>query len=210
MTDVLGNVTDVQRTVVYTSSKLGAWFLRMGLVALGAGGFLVWLQPSDFGPFDWMMVVAALAVGGGCTLYGLSRWRSPRPMLTLSPAGLRLHMDFVKTVLIPWHAVQGVDSIDISGRVGRNDVFLPGVTVVLVTRAFYDRHIHVRSWFLRGPGWDVNFVPKGDMMQVALQHEALPATAAELRAAVEARWSAFRHTRPATESVGKGWMRRRG
>ena len=210
MTDVLGNATDVQRTVVYTSSKLGAWFLRMGLVALAAGGFLVWLQPSDFGPFDWTMVVAALAVGGASALYGLSRWLSPQPMLTLSPAGLRLHIDFVKTVLIPWHAIQGVDSIDISGRVGRQDGFLPDVTGVLVTRAFYDRHIHVRSWFLRGPGWDGNFVPKGEMMQVALQHEALPATAAELRAAVEARWSAFRHTRPATESVGKGWMRRRG
>jgi hypothetical protein len=210
MTDVLGNVTDVQRTVVYTTSKLGAWFLRMGLVALAAGGFLVWLQPGDFNPFDWTMVVAALAIGGASALYGLSRWLSPQPMLTLSPAGLRLHIDFVKTVLIPWHAIQGVDSIDISGRVGRHDVFLPGVTVVLVTRAFYDRHIHVRSWFLRGPGWDTNFVAKGDMMQVALQHEALPATAAELRAAVEARWTAFRHTRPATESVGKGWVRRRG
>lgn len=209
MNDVLGNVTDMQRTVVYTTSKLGAWFLRMGLVALAAGGFLVWLQPSDFGPFDWTMVVAALAIGGASALYGLSRWLSPQPMLTLSPAGLRLHIDFVKTVLIPWHAIQGVDSIDISGRVGRHDVFLPDVTVVLVTRAFYDRNIHVRSWFLRGPGWDTNFVPKGDMMQVALQHEALPATAAELRAAVEARWNAFRHARPATESVGKGWVRRR-
>ena len=210
MTDVLGNATDVERTVVYTGSKLGAWFLRMGLTALAAGAFLVWLQPSDFGLFDWTMVVAALSIGGASALYGLSRWLSPQPMLSLSPAGLRLHIDFVKTVLIPWHAIQGVDSIDISGRVGRQSVFLPGVTVVLVTRAFYDRHIHVGSWFLRGPGWDVNFIPKGDMMQVALQHEALPATAAELRAAVEARWEAFRHTRPATESVGKGWVRRRG
>lgn len=209
MTDVLGNVTDVQKIVVYASSKLGAWFLRRGLVAVAACAVLVWLQPSDFGPFQWTMVAFGLAVGGACTLYGLSRWLSPQPMLTLSPAGLRLHIDFVKTVLIHWHAVQGVDSIDISGRVGRQSVFLPGVTVVLVTRAFYDRHIHVTSWFLRGPGWDVNFIPKGDMMQVALQHEALPATAVELRAAVEARWSAFRHTRPETESVGKGWVRRR-
>ncbi len=141
MTDVLGNVTDVQKTVVYSSSRMGRRFFRLGLVALVAGAFLVWLQPSDFGPFQWTMVALSLAVGGASALYGLSRWLSPQPMLTLSPAGLRLHMDFVKTVLIPWHAIQGVDSIDISGRVGRQEVFLPGVTVVLVTRAFYERHI---------------------------------------------------------------------
>lgn len=209
MTDVLGNVTDAQKTVVYSSSRMGRKFFRLGLTAFVACAVLVWLQPSDFGPFQWAMVAFGLVVGGACALYGLSRWLAPQPMLTLSPAGLRLHIDFVKTVLIPWHAIQGVDSIDISGRVGRQSVFLPGVTVVLVTRTFYDRHIHVGSWFLRGPGWDVSFIPKGDMMQVALQHEALPATAAELRAAVEARWGAFRHTRPETESVGGGWVRRR-
>ncbi|MGQ0684657.1 hypothetical protein [Bradyrhizobium sp.] len=209
MTDVLGKVIDVQKTLTYTSSKVGWWFLKYGVVALAAGAVLVWLQPSDFGAFQWMMVGLALAIGAASAVYGFVRWHSPQPMLTLSPAGLRLHMDFVKTVLIPWHAVQGVDSIDISGRVAGKSVFVPGVTVVLVTRTFYDRHIHVNSWFLRGPGWDTNFIPKGDLVQVALQHEALPATAAELRTAVEGRWSAFRHTRPVTENVGAGWVRRR-
>ena len=209
MTDVLGKVIDVQKTLTYTSSKVGWWFLKTGVVALAAGAVLVWLQPSDFGAFQWMMTGLAIAVGAASAAYGFARWRSPQPMLTLSPAGLRMHIDFVKTVLIPWHAIQGVGSIDISGRIGGNDVLLQGVTVVLVTRAFYDRHIHVRSWLLRGPGWHMNFVPKDDMMQVALQHDALPATAAELREAVEARWRAFRHTKPVTESVGGGWMRRR-
>ena len=209
MNDALGKVTDVQAVLTYDSGKLGRRFLELGGVALAAGAVLVYLQPSDFGAFQWTMVGVTFAVGAACALYGLRRWLSPRPMLTLSPAGLRLHIDFVKTVLIPWHAIHGVDSIDIIGRVGRHAVFLPGVTVVLVTRSFYDRHIHVKSWFLRGPGWDTNFIPKSDMVQVALQHEALSATAAELRAAVEARWRAFRHTRPVTDSVGGGWVRRR-
>ena len=207
MTDVIGNVTDVQKTLTYGTGKLGRWFLQMGLTALAAGGVLVLLQPGGFG--EWFMVGLSLVVGAGSALYGFSRWRHPKPMLTLSPAGLCLHMDMVKTVLIPWREIHGVDSIDISGRVGGRDAYAPGVTVVLVTRAFYDRHIHVRSWLLRGPGWHMNFVPKDDMMQVALQHDALPATAAELREAVEARWRAFRHTKPVTESVGGGWMRRR-
>jgi hypothetical protein len=210
MTDVIGNVTDVQKALTYGSGKLGRWFLQMGLTALAAGAFLVWLRPSDFGAFQWFMTGLALVVGAVSALYGFSRWRQPRPMLTLSPAGLRLHIEFVKTVLIPWSEIHGVDSIDISGRVGGREAYVPGVTVVLVTRAFYDRYIHVRSWLLRGPAWHMNFIPKDDMMQIALHHEIMSATALELRAAVEARWSAFRDAKPAvTESVGGGWVKRR-
>ena len=208
MTDVLGNVTDVQKTLSYHGGKLGGWFLRMGVTALVAGTVLVLLQPN--GAFEWLMIGLTLAVGAPCAIYGFSRWRQPKPMLTLSPAGLCLHMEFVKTVLIPWREIHGVDSIDISGRVGGRNAYLPDVTVVLVTRAFYDRYIHVTSWLLRGPAWHMNFIPKGEMMQVALHHEIMSATAAELRAAVEARWSAFRDAKPAAaESVGKGWVKRR-
>lgn len=208
MNDVVGNVTDVQKVLTYGSGKLGRWFLQMGVVALVAGTVLVFLQPN--GAFEWFMIGLTLTVGAGSALYGFSRWHQPKPMLILSPAGLRLDMDLVKTVLIPWSEIHGVDSIDISGRVAGRDAYLPDVTVVLVTRAFYERYIHVRSWLLRGPAWHMNFVPKGDMMQVALHHEMLSATAAELRAAIEARWSAFRDAKPAAaESDGGGWVKRR-
>jgi hypothetical protein len=197
-TDLLGNVTDVHKTLTYASGKMGGYFLRLGLLALAAGAalsHLQYLEPS-FGLLEWTMLGTTFAVGAACTLYGLVRWLRPVPLLTLSPAGLRLQIDMVKSVLIPWHAVKGVDTIDIGGRVAGRTVFLPGVTVVLVTHAFYRRHIHVNSWVLRGPGWDTNFIPKGDMVQVALQHTALPATAIELREAVEARWRAFRDDKP--------------
>lgn len=201
MTDVLGKMTDIHKTLTYASGKLGGHFLRLGLAALAACGALVWLQPPGFSKFEWAMTGFGLVVGAACALYGFVRWRWPKPMLTLSPAGLRLNIDMVKSVLIPWHAVKGVDTIDIRGRVAGRTVFLPGVTVVLVTRAFYDAHIHVHSWFLRGPGWDINFIPKGDHVQVALQHTALPATAIELREAVTARWRAFRDAKPETVPV---------
>jgi hypothetical protein len=70
-------------------------------------------------------------------------------------------------------------------------VAFTGVTVVLVTQAFYDQHIHVDSWLLRGPNWHNFFIPKGSMMQVAFHHDALAAPAAELRTAIETRWRAF-------------------
>ena len=188
---MLGRATDIQKTVVYNSGRVGGWFLRRGAVALIACAVLIPLQPDDFGAGQWTMVAAGIVAGGACALYGFSRWKSPQPMVTLSPAGLRLHMEFVKTVLIPWKEVHGVDSIDIGGTVGGEPKFLSGVTVVLVGRAFYDRYIHVNSWLLRGPAWHMNFVPKGDQMQVALHHEMLQTTAAELRAAVESRWRGF-------------------
>ena len=170
MTDMIGKVTDVNATLTYDSGKLGWKFLQLGAVALAAAVVLVVTRPSHADVFHWLMTALAFVLGAASTLYGYARWRSPEPMLTLSSAGIRLRIDFVKSVLIPWPAVHGIDTIDISGRVAGQNVYLPGVTVVLVARSFYDRHIHVRSWILRGPGWDTNFIPKGDMMQVALQH----------------------------------------
>jgi hypothetical protein len=141
----------------------------------------------------------AFVLGVFMTGYALFRMLAPgKPLLALSPDGLRLTVEWVKTVRIPWHEVKGVDTIDITGKVRGTRLNYHGVTVVLVSQAFYDRHIHIKSWFLRGPGWDFNFIPKDRLMQVALHHEALPVEAHALRAAVESRWLAFRGVRRAT------------
>lgn len=186
-------VTDVHRTLIYSRQKQHRRWLAIGGFLLVVGIALAYLQFGDFDAIDRIMTVAAIVLGGGMTLYALFRMLVPgKPVLVLSPAGLRLNIEWVKDILIPWHEVEGVDTIDITGSVGGNTVFLPGVTVVLTSRSFYDRHIYIDSLLLRGPGWDTNFIPRGDMVQVALHHEALPATAQELRASVEARWLAFR------------------
>jgi hypothetical protein len=92
------------------------------------------------------MVGFALAMAGVGALYGLVRLFVPgKPMLLMSPAGLRLHFDFLKTIVIPWHEVRGVDTIDIEGEFRGTPVLFTGVTVVLVSRQFYDRRIHVDS-----------------------------------------------------------------
>ena len=61
-----------------------------------------------------------------------------------------------------------------------------------------DRRIFVDSAFLRGPGWEANFIPKGSLVQMALHHELVSVEPRPLREAVEARWLAFRD-RPAGE-----------
>ncbi len=200
MTDVLGKVTDVNRTLAYGGQKMGKSSLRLGLLALAVCGVLIWLGPDV--ALDWLIAGIGIALGAALAIYGGVKWLAPpTPALVISPKGIRQYIDFVKTVDIPWHEVRGVDSIDISGKVGRDVHHLTNVTVVLVTRAFYDRHIHVGSWFMRGPAWHMLYVPKndtmGDMVQVALHHQVVEASAAELREAVEWRWKAFRDAKPA-------------
>ncbi len=74
----------------------------------------------------------------------------------------------------------------------RNTFFFDDVTVVLVSKQFYNSQIFVRSYFLRGPGWKANFIPKGKLVQAALQHTLVSVEPQALRQAVEARWHAFR------------------
>jgi hypothetical protein len=208
MSDLIGKVTDVNQTLAYGGQKIGKQFLRLGVLAVAACGIWIWLGPDN--SFEWMAAAVGVALGIPLTIYGLVKWLAPpTPTLVISPQGIRQYLDFVKTIDIPWHEVRGVDSVDISGKVGRDHHHLQNVTVVLVTRKFYDQHIHVGSWIMRGPAWHMLYISKGDMVQVALHHEMVEASAAELREAVEWRWKAFRDVKPKTDGVGGGWSTRR-
>jgi hypothetical protein len=187
--------TDVHQTLRYGRQKQNRYWLGLGALLLALGGAITYLEPrliKTFG-YDSFMLVLTFGLGGFMLLVGLFRLLFPgKPMLVLSPAGLRIHIEWVKDIVIPWHEVRDVRTIDVTGRLRGQLVHFPGVTAVVVSRAFYDRHIHIGSWLLRGPGWDMNFIPEDGTVQVALHHEVLPTTAQELRAAIEARWRAFR------------------
>jgi hypothetical protein len=96
--------------------------------------------------------------------------------------------------IIPWTEIHGIDTINIESSFRGRPVTFEHVPVVLVSQHFYDRVIHVDNFIMRGPGWEANYIPKGDKMQVALHHEIIPATSAEIRRQVEARWKAFGKT----------------
>jgi hypothetical protein len=168
-------VTDVRRTLSYSHETMARRFLIIGALAFLIGLYGMF-NAHDFArqPMYWLGLVA----GGFCLGYGFYRTAMPGKLLELSPAGIRLHIDMVKYVLIPWHEIQAVERTD-------------NVTVVLVSQTFYDRVIHVDSALLRGPGWDSLFAPRDGMVQVALPHQLLPVTADALHAAVLARWTAF-------------------
>jgi hypothetical protein len=146
-------------------------------------------------------------------LAGFTLWRRSnpgKPLFTLSPDGIHYRIPLVKAVLIPWHQIQGVDTIDVEAgywsiswltqnpTLTYEPAVTRDVTVILLPKPFYDQRIFVDSFFLRGPGWKANFIPRGSLVQMALHHELVSVEPRALREAVEARWLAFRE-RPAGE-----------
>lgn len=196
---------DVHRTLAYRTDGV---FLQgvpsaLWLCLLGLFGLMIDLgRDIELVLASWALIV----VGIGWTAIALFRRSKPAPPLfVLSPAGILYRIPWVKEFLVPWAEIQGVDTIDVTTlhRATRNphEVTFHHVTVVLVPKAFYDRHIFVDSLLLRGPGWENTFIPKGPSIQLALHHELVTAEPKALREAVESRWLAFRDRSAGSRSV---------
>lgn len=181
---------DVHQTLEYRAATAIVRLLPTGLLLIFLG--LLLLALFDVGRESAgtsLGILLCLLTGAGVIAVALWTRRDPgKPLFTLSPDGIRYRIPWVKSFLVPWNEVRGVDSIDIAAR---NSVNLNGVTVVLVSKQFYDSRIFVDSYFLRGPGWDATFIPKGAVVQMALHHELVSVNAQALREAVETRWLAF-------------------
>ena len=99
------------------------------------------------------VVLAAETLLIGFALWVRLRSRPGDPIYVLSPIGV--HYWHNAMFLIPWREIRGVETIDITtfnwsirrpGKMTFHDV-----TVVLVSKAFYDTHIRINSLFQRGP-----------------------------------------------------------
>ena len=214
------------QTLEYRTAAAVTRLLPVGLLLIFLGLALLVLADAD-SKLSGPPVLPALCVALGVGLGALALWRRSnpgKPYISLSPDGVRYRIPWVKEFLIPWNEVKGVETteiaMDLPWYLG---LFAPyyyralvfrDVTVLLVTKRFYEETIFVDSLFLRGPGWNASFVEKGDFVEVALHHELLSVEPQELRAAVEARWRAFRNrsggaaTRVvATVDAGRGLSR---
>lgn len=180
---------DVHRRLVWSRSKLHR--MRLGVYALGTAAAVVIVLLADK-QLERFLAGAAGAVFVAFCFYEIYRLLEPNSaLIELLPQGIifrTTNEDFI----IPWSEIHGVDTIDIHAEFrGREEVYR-NVTVVLVSKFFYDRVIHERWMLMRGPGWDAHFIPKGDKVQIAIHHEILPnVTAEEVRRQVEERWKAF-------------------
>jgi hypothetical protein len=160
------------------------------------GAFVDERVGADGRPAAWFILI----IGGFIIANVLYQSLIPaRPLLELSPDGILLRIAWVTEFSIPWHEVRGIEATDVSpgfrmtGTQAR--ATSSNAIAVLVSRDFYERVIVIPA-LLRGPAWRNVFVPRGTMMQVALHHDVLGVAPEELRAAIEARWSAFRERLP--------------
>ncbi|MBL8589583.1 MAG: hypothetical protein JNK46_13700, partial [Methylobacteriaceae bacterium] len=188
------NARDVNAVVAYGVNAIALGLLPLGLLGLAAGVVLVALGGRD----TILPGVAGTAVGVAVLVYAAYRNFAPsKPLLELAPQGARMRIPGATEFLIPWSEVRDVGVLDvivenIPTRRGSTTARFDNVTTLAVSRAFYDRVIHLDSTFMRGPGWSGAFIPEGDgLVQVALHHELLRAPVDELREAVLLRWRAF-------------------
>jgi hypothetical protein len=207
------SVPDIHQTLEYRPTTVIVRLLPTGLLLIFLGLFLHAIVDLDREPSTFGGIVLSLIIGIALTGFTLwRRWNHAKPVFTLSPDGIHYRIPFIKQVLIPWHEIQGVDTIDIeaghwsilwaTNSLRYNTFILRDVTVILLRQRFYQQQLHINSFFLRGPAWKANFIPKGELMQMALHHEYVSVEPRALREAVEARWHAFREkTAPARTSV---------
>ena len=202
--------SDVHQTLEYRADAEFASWLPIGLLTCFCGLFLFALaMPELPPPGETIGAAAAIPTGLGITVFALwRRFRRGRPVYVLAPEGIVIRVAFVKDIVIPWREIEAVDTIEITFRhwmAWRSRVLhYPDVTVVLVSREFYEAHVFINSLFLRGPYWhEGKFIQKGELVQCALHHEVVSAEPRALRAAVEARWQAFRD-QPAAPTKARG------
>lgn len=197
------SVSDIHQTLEYRVDTAVVRLLPIGLALCFLSLFVFALndRPSAEIIFAGCVVLVA---GLGLIWFALWRRSNPgEPLFVLSPMGIFYRT--AKGVLIPWREIKGIDTIDIrtwNWSIRHSGTLkLDGVTVVLVSKEFYDSHIFIDSLFLRGPGWRIKFIPKGSLIQIALHHEIVSVERQALRQAVEARWHAFRG-QPAGSTTG--------
>ncbi|MFN4271599.1 MAG: hypothetical protein ACK4F5_02225 [Aliihoeflea sp.] len=183
---------DVHRVIEYRRNFAKVLALSLGGLCLSLFIFVTGRVEGWVALATWVLLVAG---GAGLAWAG---WRTVfpgRPMLALYPQGLIWNAGSGE-VPIPWSEVQGIDTVSytVVGRAygGSYEQRLKNITMVLVSRDFYDARIDPGSDFKRGPYWDWLFRPQGEFVQVALVHDIFGVSHSDVRGPIEARWKAFR------------------
>lgn len=190
--------SDPARVVEYRpgGSMLGILPVVLILIAV-ALAMLVF----DDGGRAFLPAVLLLVLMPGILLMDLWKHRpSAPPGLVLTPWGLGLATGGWGLLEVPWSAIGAIDTRSFEGfglRVrGRNRTRFKDVTMIRLPEGFLAAERAAGRFVPKGPSvdWVVRPGPDGDW--IALHHEVYSLTPAEVRAPVEARWSAYREAPP--------------
>jgi hypothetical protein len=179
---------DVNARLVWSRTKLHR--KRMIVFAIGTLAAVVVVLLADSKPERIAFGIAGAVFFALC-FYDIYKMMEPNSaLIELLPQGIifrTTNEDFI----VPWDEIKDVESTDIYFKIrGRLEVY-PNVTVILVSKFFYDRVINTGNFITRGPGWGAHFIEEGERVKVALHHELLPASAETVRREVEERWKVF-------------------
>lgn len=182
---------DVNKRLVWSRSKFHRKRLVVFVIGtLAAVAAALWLTDKEL--HRWGFGALAVVFFGMC-LYDTVRIFEPNSaLIELLPQGI-IFRTTTEHFIVPWREIKSVDTIDITAEFnGQEDTF-HDVTVIAVSKLFYDRVVHIDSYIMRGPGWDAHFIDKdANTVQLALHHNILPASAEEIRRQVEERWKVLR------------------
>jgi hypothetical protein len=182
---------DVNARLIWGRHKLHRKRLYVAIIGCIACCVIVLLADTSR---EYWLASAGIVAGILWILYE-TYWlmRPASALVELLPQGIIFrHGGGLEDYIVSWKEIHGVDSINIETTFRGETIIFTNVTVILVSGVFYDRVIHVDNFIMRGPGWDGFYVPKGDMMQIAIHHEIIDATGEEIRRQVEARWQHFK------------------
>jgi len=155
---------DINQALEYRYTTAIVRLLPTGLLLIFLGLVIFVLADLDRDP--WAFVGIFLSWVVGVALVGLTLWRRAnhgKPLFTFAPDGIRYRIPLVKEVLIPWHEIQGVDTIDIEAgywslfwltqtpSLQYHTTVVHNVTVVLLPKPFYDARIFVEPPSFNAP-----------------------------------------------------------
>lgn len=185
--------TDANQVLHFSRTRLGWQYFVIGAIGLGFGALLIAAGGrKDFVGAGYVLVL----IGFLLCMYAMHRHFHPgKPLLSLGLDGVRFKLDLMKELHVPWHEVKALRKIDVSDVTARGPFAgsFHGVTALVISNAYYDRHLDPGNLLLRGPGWGNLFIPGDDgRMQFALYGGLVSLSEHELFTAVETRWKAFR------------------
>jgi len=187
----MGTEIDVNKLLSFDAEKyvFRRLPILLGVVILGVV-FVAVAYASDDRRAEGMVLGSAMVLFGlfGITMAYYRRAHPLKPLLQLSPDGVMLRIGKDKEFRIPWNEIQDLGQTDIRGRRYRER----DVTVAVLSGGFFDANLPMNPGLARSSLWDYYFIPRGDVVEVALHHNVLSISAEDLRAELEARWHAFR------------------
>ncbi|MBU4527900.1 MAG: hypothetical protein KUA43_12840 [Hoeflea sp.] len=129
----------------------------------------------------------------------LGLWRSRTsgpPYLILTPQGLELRTGGWGVLALPWAAIRAIETRSFEGFAlryrGRQRIAFKDVTMIELAPGVLAAERDAGRFVPRGPSVDWVVRPGEDSDWIALHHEFVGLTPAEIRGPVEARWQAFR------------------